>query len=409
MSFAAAVGQLQLGASTGTLSVTTAGFQGKALILFGQRVTDQTAAVNAVMNFGFATSSTSRAATSGGNLNGAATSDTYSFQSNDQVIESLNGSGSVVDIADFIQFTATGFDIDVTDTTNGIIYSYWILGGADMTHTEIVSFNAPTSIGDQVVTTTFPMDLAFFMGINSATVGSVVNGQSHFFGAADKFGGQASTSWFMADAAAAANTSKWQRIDSCINMVGASEATPFRGRLTATSATSFTITWDAVSGASGIVFHALVVKGGSARVGSFSQSTTAVAQQIPIGHLPDGLMLVSAFATANTSPAATMRMAIGAASGDAAEQSISLIDVDAADPTNSDRIHQNDAIIQSINSSATITNEAALTTFDEHAVTPSGGATITWATVDGAANEIWYVSVGAPSGPKLLTSTGVGL
>lgn len=408
MSFAAAVGQFSFGAATGTLSVTTVGFQGKAVIVWGTRATNQTAAGNFIFNMGFATSSTARGAISGGNTSGLATTDTYSYQAADQIVAAVNGTGVLSDEADFIQFTANGFDLDVTDTTNGIINSYWVLGGTDMTNAEVVNFVAPTSAGNQVVTTTFHPDLVFFIGINSATSGSTINAQSQFFGAADKFGGQASTSVFMADNAAATNSSRWQRTDSCINMCGASEAETFRGRLTATSATSFTITWDTVSGASNIVFYALCVKGGSARVSQLTGNTGTGTQALPAGMLPDGIIMCSHFTTASTTPQTTARLAIGAASGDAAEQSISAIDLDGADPTDSDRIHQNDAIIQAIGSSATIVAEAELTSFNEHSVTPGGGATINWVTANGVANDMWYVAVGAPSGPKLLTSCNAG-
>lgn len=412
MSFAGTVGQLTQPAATGNQAINTVGFQPKAVLFWGVRSANQTAAAGWVVNYGMAVSSSSRASISNGSASALATTDVYSTQSNATCILNLNGTGTVTDVADFVSMDSGGFTINWTTVPGAgtLITSYAAFGGADMTNASIVQFQSSGSTGDVSYTGAgFMPDAIIFISVGNTTAPSStpINAMRLMIGGADRWLGQASTSVHSDDNAAAANTSKWQRIDSCINICGQSEAQVARATLKKMDADGFTLTWNTAS--ANMYMWALCLKGGSTRVGSFSQKTSTGSQFINTQNLPDVFFTMQNGVVAATTPAANARWGWGATSGSAAEQSMSLSDLDAADPTDQDRQQQNDAANFVLTSAAAVVAEAELTSFDEHsAATPGGGTTLNWVTADAVAREMWFLSLGVPSGPKLLTSGNAG-
>lgn len=411
MSFSAAVGQLTQPVGTGDQAINTVGFQPMAVMFTGCRSINTTAAGNFIFGQGFAVSTTSRAAVSVGQTTAIATTDVFNRQVNSACISNLNGVGIVVDVADFVSFDAGGFTINWSGTSGGgnLITSYYCFGGSDMTNASIIEFQTPAGTGAASYTGVgFMPDAIIFLSIGNATApDSTPTAGRMMFGACDKQLGQASTSSHITDAAAASNCSKWQRIDSCINLCGASDTEVARATLTKMDADGFTLNWAVTT--TSLYVWALCIKGGSAKVGSFTQPTSTGTQFINTGHLTDGATIIGCGDVANTAVDPNARICIGHTSGDAAEQSISLSDVDAADPTNCDRKFSNTEATHTINSAGTVVAGAILDSLNEHsATTPGGGFTLDWTTVDATAREMWFLSLGPVSGPKQLTAVNAG-
>jgi hypothetical protein len=175
-------------------------------------------------------------------------------------------------------------------------------------------------------------------------------------------------------------------------------------------ADGFTLNWATTAG-SGRYFWIMGVKGGAVRVFNFAQTTAAApaSQFVNTQHLPDGVWLNNYGTTNDANPSANARFNYGAASGSAAEQCYSNNDTDGADPTDSDRKHDNTMITKVLSAAGATVVEAEFTSFDEHSASkPGGGFTINWTTTDATAREVWGISVGAEGGPKHLLSIGCG-
>jgi hypothetical protein len=125
------VGSDTMPASNGTKSVTNVGFQGDFVLFLTNYRTSSGYTNGGGFGIGAAVSSTRRWALTGFVSNGQSSqpTDANSILYNDECVSYLGGSGSVILEADFAQWTANGFDLDVTRAGSAVYFSYLVVQG----------------------------------------------------------------------------------------------------------------------------------------------------------------------------------------------------------------------------------------------------------------------------------------
>lgn len=243
-------------------------------------------------------------------------------------------------------FNAGGFTLNWT--TNGAlstVIGYIALGG-DI-QAEVLTWNTGTGTGNKTVSTgTIQPDLVLHMSswinVSDPPAGAVHHYQS--FGAMNSAGEQ----WFLAtvsnDAVSPANTSRWQRIDSCLGYTDAGEVS--RNRLTYVSmnANGFTVN-QAAAPSNDFRVGSLCIKDVKSKLGSFTKSGAGapVTQSITAPGFPPALtMLASDMDSANTSPNLHATTALGASDG-TNHRVVAQVDRDGVNPTQADSLWRNDA------------------------------------------------------------------
>src|SRR5688572_16601612 len=132
--------------TTGNQSITTVGFQPKALILWTSNQTVETYEEHAGLSYGFSDGTTDCvvACTTEDNVT---TSDTYNNMHNDSIVMILNKTtGALEARATLNAWLADGFQLNwVTNTTPAAVIHYIAIGGTDIISVKVGTQNVGTT------------------------------------------------------------------------------------------------------------------------------------------------------------------------------------------------------------------------------------------------------------------------
>lgn len=234
--------------------------------------------------------------------------------------------------------------------------NYMIISGLD--NAKVVNWTTPTSATTKSVNTvgfTPSLVLHASNGDPAASLPSSATDAYFAFGMMNDAGEQASNSIVSADGAAAANTSRWQRTDACLNIVNQSEATNIAlADYDSMDAAGFTVNFTTSSATAKNVIS-LCMSGIESKIGAFDQTASAapVTQTITSNHGFDvvGAVFSSCSVSSGTTPAVHAIWSLGATDL-TNERAVALNDNDAADPTQADSVWVNDKAAISVYESA---------------------------------------------------------
>lgn len=301
-----------------------------------------------------------------------------------------SGTSAEVQGADFTQFDADGFTINVT-TGGAKTIHYWAISGVSA---QAGTFDAPATGTPTIPVTgmTFaPKANMFCVGGKDATntgIGPDAGSIGWALSAANQFYCSSHI-----DATPSQAQSLLTSAGHCFGSQDGSGATNFQGDFVSNNADGFTvkINVDPFTVATRVGYLSL---GGNVLVDLRSiTEPAAIGSQATtgVGHAPNGIMLVSAGGPTNLSNFAGVQPGIGAASGTAAQGSSAYNEpngsVSAAQPVGVDSTSA--ALILSGTAAATTSARAVLTAFG------SDGYTLNWTAVDGLLSEVKVFSIGS--------------
>ncbi len=411
------VGQFTKATATGAQSVSTVGFQPKAIVFFWADNVTETFKTPGTIGVGFASGPTptssgaitycSESTNTGGN------SDT-AVQVSTSTIVILRGNGNttigcglVNGQADLTSMDSTGFTLNWTTANSSTsIIRYLALGGTDITNTAVGDFTMTSSTGLQSVSSlSFQPDILLLMSGNATTT-NINHPQGRFaLGfSTNVTSTQAGISIFgennqtTADTVSLATTT--DALAQYLN-VGGPAAKDGVARINSLNSNGFTVNKPDATTSSTRVFY-LAIQGGQHKVGNFSQATTTGLGAVTgVGFQPVGVLLTSNSASSATPFAqqnnATISLgAVGSttASGSATSSfgQIAFTDVDADTTPDPDTLSTSTRVITLLTpvAGASPTQSAAATvnSFD------ADGFTMNWATTTKATRRVLYWAIG---------------
>lgn len=386
MALSCFVGSFTVPSSPGTKAVTGVGFQPKAIIFYGQRMSADGATSNSpngdMLRFiGMATSSLAQGCVDT-NDDFSAVGLTSAPQSS-QCIRIRNALTVLQFTASFTSMDADGFTVGFgTANATAYVVNFIALGGSDLTSATVKSLSTATATGAQAVTGVGfqPDAIVLITSETSLQVCgptlSVMTGASARGSISCQYDG---------------TSVQYLRNDKAFAQPAGNGTTVRReADLTSFDSDGFTLNWSTVQAASVTVF-ALCLKGGSFKAGSITQKTSTGTQPYTgVGFQPTGLFLLSHL---NTSAAvvqsARQAQMIGAASGASNRSGICYSSngwgVAAMDRTKCyvSRNDDNPTVLESA---------ADYSSFD------SDGFTLNYGTADAVARQILYLAVGNGAG-----------
>lgn len=385
MALSTFVGSFTVPVATGNKSVTGVGFQGKAIIFWGNGRSSDGASQSTTLNadvpyyVGFATSSSARAVI--GVDDDASSAAAVSFSSGTKCLQ-FNEIGVTKFAADFVSFDADGFTVNfTTGFLTADIVNFMVFGGTDLTNANIISFTSQTATGNAAVTGAgFQPNAIFVLGESHGGVDGTHICPSIGFGISATARGASDHEYD------GGQTGVYQRTAK-IFVNTANHALVREADLVTLDSDGFTLNWTTAN-ATTVTGYALCLKGGRYQVGSLSQKTSTGSQATTgVGFAPTGLWLQHVGNAASATPLnTTMNIGLGAASG-AANRAVLYYLSGSHGVAELDRA----AIYtkRADDGTPTLTAKADLTSFD------SDGFTLNFTTADGTAREILYFAVGS--------------
>lgn len=408
MSFNYYVGSFTLNTGTGNQSITGVGFTPKVVMVSHCRS----------IAFGYSTSLSSfgygfSVGTSAGQtvcthyqcgLGSPATPRTR--YDDTKILTSVGTTGTLTEAASMVSLDSDGFTINVTTAGSALVVWYVCIGGS--LNANIMAFQSPSATGNQSYTGAgFQPNTSLTWGVDQTTTGPTTqNNATISMGVCDSALDQSANSSVNIDTGGSTNTSRWQRTDSFLILIGASEAQNFRAAITSWDSDGFTANWAATAG-SGRFFYALVMNGIQSKNTDFTQKTSTGSQAYTgIGFQGSGLILGSLGGPTAT-PVTIGKISFGSASGSSNLGSGAYIDSDASNPSNTAQSVSNSLIYASPNTGGSGNGASTgFTSFD------ADGWTLPWAVADATARHIWSLTLAdAAAGgatPRLLSLMGVG-
>lgn len=390
--------------STGDQVVSGVGFQPKAVLFWGNRLTATGYGTGLGFFFGAATSSSQRWAMSIYSDDAAASSNTGRHSSDTACISILlTGTPTQDAIADFVSFGSDGFTINWSDAPA----SAWLIHALCLGGSEISNAFAGDDLSDTVVSTQaytgvgFQPTFLLFGSISIATIGTLTANANLCIGMASSASAEGVTAFRDRDAQPSMAVAQRQRSDFSIQMLsnsagGASAAADF----VSFDSDGFTLNWSTVDAAAPPFFY-LALKGGQHKVGIETQALSATTKATTgVGFAPSGLFVTSAGAITNTGVDQTQaRMTVGASDG-TTEGHTWIQSLDAAADSDVDSRTVTDKVLGMSTQPSTTSAEADLQSFD------TDGFTLNWSTADAVAREFVYWAFGGH--PSLLYQAPVG-
>lgn len=377
--------------STGNQAITGAGFQPKAVMLFGSAPTAAGSATNMLIGAGVATASSARGTVSAYADDAQATASSARGTRTDEVYATYISATSLVE-TDFVSMDADGFTLNWSKVEAGAARKMFAvcLGGSDLTGAQVVSFTGSSSTGNQSVTGAgFQPDCVIFMaGLTLANAGETAMLWS--LGAATSSTARVAAGMSAENNVATSNTNRKQVSDKCITLPWPGTGAVLQeADFVSMDADGFTINW--TTALSNRTIIALCLAGGQYKIGTETQKTsTGTKDTTGIGFTPTGLMLWGVNNTSTTSIADHARMSIGFASAAGEEKSIWGGSLDNSADSVSDSRYSSDKAIESLTEGTPTLNAAAdVTSF------ASGQFTLDWTTADATAREFLYLAFGS--------------
>lgn len=222
-------------------------------------------------------------------------------------------------------------------------------------------------------------------GGNSSTHGLLA------IGALNKHGQQWANGFWQSDNVSPTITSRHQQTDACLAVVRSDvtqERTEIEAKFSSIDSGGYTvnITTNNVGGTWQLI--SLCLGGVSSNIGAVKKITSGTSQAVDkIGFQPKGLLMTSVSSPILQTAAAHAIFGLGAADS-SNSRFAGFIDEDNLATSNADSIWLNNKIFAILRGPTTATQQAALTSFD------TDGFTLTWAAVDGTADELLYLAIG---------------
>jgi hypothetical protein len=378
---------------TGNFAVTGVGFQGKALILWGNRNANNTLASNSGFGYGFAATSLQRG-TSSFNASNAVTATTthnerYGMLNRAYTISSAT-LGLAAAKADFVSWDTDGFTLNFTVAGTALQIHYIVLGGTDLTNAFVGSFTEPIVTGNLGITGVgFRPDLvlttAWSQGdnVNAASL----NYNMSAFASTTKRGALAITSQ---DVTSPTNANSYERNDKAIVSLNSVGTLRTEADFVSMDTDGFTLNYSTTvgSGAQPVVYLAL--KGGKYWVGSDTQKTSTGTQaKTGVGFTPTGLLAFGGNkATATTIDATLAKLTVGGSDGTTQGATFNE-DVDNQTTSVAAQVSDTTKVLKHATSPSTVNAEASVSSFD------SDGYTLNWSTADATAREFIVIAFGS--------------
>lgn len=306
MAFSTFVSSLTVPAATGNQATSGVGFQPKVVLFWGLLRTsdgDDETHGNEPTHWGVGVSSSSRVAVTEGD-DGVTSNATASDAT--KCIKSITGASTVVFAADLVSLDADGFTVNFT-TANATAYvvNYLCLGGADLTNVFLKSFTSATSTGNVGYTGVgFQPDWIYALGADSSS-----NNNGTTFGLMTSSSARGTS----CQAANATTGGRVQKTTKCYTML---DGATLRDEADLVSLDSDGFTWNwTTANANTHTVYALCLKGGSYKVGAFTQKTSTGTQAYTgFGFQPKGVLYYGVGRTAGAAIDANQSMMTAAAS-----------------------------------------------------------------------------------------------
>jgi hypothetical protein len=347
--------------------VTGLGFRPKALRFYwvGLQSNSPTNAVAGNVNerrgVGFAVSDTSRrcVGTFAEDNNGAASND-GSVASNDCVVITVDGAGTVDGKLDIFSFDTDGFTLIVDDVTPANITVFWeAWGGQDITAAVVGDIAEPAATGTQNYTVSgFTSDgrnqCVMFAGVQS--VNALNTGQGQDSGLCVGFASSTSSTNNVVvvgnadDNSATGDTDGYCRQGECLAQIVIAGGNPnATAALSAWGTDQFTLNWTARATTNRRNIF-LAIKGGSWQASSYTIAGNTLNSTTTVSDLPFNLKGISligrmtAQSTAGTSTAQD-RISFGSGLSTTSRNSAGILDNNNADPSEIGTIIRYDSIL----------------------------------------------------------------
>jgi hypothetical protein len=351
-----------------TKVITGLGFTPKAIRFYwvGLQSNSPTNGVSGAVNerrgVGFAVSAASRrcVGTFAEDNNNAASND-GSVASNDCVVITVDGAGTVDGKLDILSFDADGFTLIVDDVTPAnitVFYEAW--GGTNITAAVVGDIAEPAATGTQNYTVAgFTSDghnqCVMFAGVQS--VNALNTGQGQDSGLCVGFATSTSTTNNVVvvgnadDNSATGDTDGYCRQGECLAQIVIAGGNPnARAVLSAWGTDQFTLNWTnrATTNRRNIF---LAIKGGSWQASSYTIAGNTLNSTATVSDLPflplRGISLIGRMTAQSTAGTSTAQDRIGFGSGlsTTSRNSAGIIDNNAADPSEIGTIVQYDSVL----------------------------------------------------------------
>lgn len=392
MALSAKVGSFNANTSNGNQAVTGVGFQGKALLLWGDRVASDSG-FNANMQFfiGAATSSAQRWAIALAADDAATTlpvgRDGSAAEVNRQISDasapSLNARG------DFVSFDADGFTINWVDAPSvASRMNYLVLGGTDITAQKAGTITLAAAGGATQAFTDpgFEPDVVLLFHSGQTTLGN----EAHLLfgvGFASSASDQAAIAHSALDLSDPTQVGFWQKSGRVLLNLTTAGAADCEAALQSFDTNGFTL---AVSDtpATDIAVGYIAIQGGAWKTGVDTQHTTTGTKDTTVGFTPKLGVFASCNVASSSSINTGAHQKFSMGTGDGATEIAQWWQVDDAVGTSNANRHRSVTKALTMCTANTTLNAEADLSFG------SGVLTLDWTTADATAREFVYLAAG---------------
>lgn len=390
MALSSFVGNFALNTSTGNQAVTGVGFTPEIVLFIPTAATADGIQAHSRMAFGAGISSTERMVFESNSEDGQGTSDAAG-ESSAALCTMLNNVGTTsADFeVDLVSLDADGFTVNVSNAP-GTAYrvGYMALAGADLTNVAIGNFAASNSTGNQAVTGVgFQPEGIMFVNNFRGSIPSNGTDANFCIGFAVSSSSRAVIGAFSENGVVTSNTTRHQRTDACIIVLGGSGQEIGLADFVSFDADGFTINW---SNADDAQVGYIAFNGGQYFVGNLTTQTgTGQFSETGVG-FAGGAGLFASFC--NAAAAGTVddsEMSLGLAASSTQRFSIGAVDEDGQATTDSDGFNNDGLIYENYDFAQALEGSIDLVSFD------ADGFTLDQVNADPSANQMIYMIIGA--------------
>jgi hypothetical protein len=397
-------GSFAANTATGDQAISSVGFQPKAIMLWGTRLTAAGYGAGIGHFIGSGTSSSERWCSTIFSLDAFTNSETSRRNNSDCIVRYIQVNETQDGQADLVSLDSDGFTINWSDApASAFIIHYLALGGADITNAKAGFTSVTSGTGDKVFTGV-GFQPEFLLLSSNGTSATTAQAQANIhLAAASSTSRVVASSFKDRDLVTTTETGTYQRNDKVFAQIAStSDTVASEGTLASFDSDGFTINY--TTGAA-LAIGYLALRGGSFFVGSDTQKTTTGTEATTgVGFTPKGVFFWSSNQANSSSISSTAKYSIFAADG-TTEGGVWFQSLDAAADGTSDMRTVTDKALGFSTQASTTDAEADLSSFD------SDGFTLNWTTADATAREFLFAAFGdEPSAVTIrqLATAGVG-
>jgi hypothetical protein len=406
-------------AAGNTVTVSGLSFQPKLVIFTwsGRTATGQ-AEGDHKLGMGYMISSSDRGCATSQSDHGAANAAADCATYDDACIVTLTVGGAVDGKMDFSSLNSDGFTVVIDDAfPSSYLINYLAIGGSDLTNVASVTVTAPTSTGNQDITTVgFQPDAAIAMGGSVAPVNSIDTWSTFGVGIAAGSAPDESTLTVASQDGAGTSVTRSHCINGLfITRLGSDPpAVDERASISQWLSNGFQLNWAEVSASFSGRYRVVCLKGGKYAKGDLLTSTgTSNFAETGVGFTPKALFLVSHNNSQSTSDTtqAPQQISLGFAVSASSRNYVCVLDKDASGTMDIGVAHNTNAMYGNQSTATTIAIEGLM----DLVSMDSDGFTAVMDDADPSAAFVWYLALGdaATTGPsaglRTLTMTGAGI